>query len=119
MLLHEISDPIKGTLDRWAKQYAPKPDKTPEEIAAREQRNLEYKQQQERIAQTVSAIAPKYSGEQFEEFKQEAEETLSPQDLAMTDLNADFNRYNPDRRAAIAKQDWRPYKPDPNSKWSD
>lgn len=115
MLLNEIIDPNdpihaqrQNAMNRIRQQYAPAKTQSREDQFGHKRRNSEYELRRKRIESALAAIAQKYSGSQFEEFKSEAEHTLSPDELGIVDLTWAFDFFNPDKKAEHEKS-WQSY----------
>src|SRR5271157_2064392 len=104
MLLKEIKDPnVAATLGRFAKDYAPggrlarTPKKSPEELEISRHHHAMDVAHRENAEHALKPIAQKYSGDQVEEFKQEAEQTIPKDVLQGVDLDSMFQLLNPDK----------------------
>lgn len=118
MKMNEIFDPedhkasLQRTMNRFARQYAPEPEDV---VAARKEKNAssqeaarKYNERRKRIEMALEPIAQKYKGDQYEQFKNEAEATLDPEELKMIDLPFTFNMLNPEKIADNTRG-WKEY----------
>jgi cytochrome c551/c552 len=114
MKLNEIHDPedrkvqLQRAMDQLKKQYAPRPQPSAEVVADRRRKFEEHQARRKRVEAALEPIAQKYKGDQFEEFKKEAEATIAPEELKLIDLSWAFDFFNPEKKAAHA-QSWVEY----------
>lgn len=99
---------LQASLNQMAKQYAPRPKPSAAEVEATNQKHAEHKARRDRIEQSLAPIAQKFAGNQFEEFKREAESFIPPEELKIVDLQSVFSFYNPDKKRE-SEQSWVDY----------
>ena len=118
MKVNEIYDPedrqatLKRAMDQLQRQYA---QPSPEVLAARKAKQEasrkasdEHNARRKRVEAALEPIAQKYRGDQFEDFKREAEALVPPEELKTVDLNFVFSYYNPDKQEENRKS-WEDY----------
>lgn len=113
MLLNEINDPnrqaqLASALANMHAQNRPRPKPSQEQLDDRKRKNDEFNARRDRVEAALEPIAQKYSGDQFEQFRQEVESTISPEELKAVDIASAFRRFNPEAKAAFAKS-WDDY----------
>lgn len=103
---------LQASLAQLQRQYAPP---SPEVLAHRKAKNAEaqergrqHEERRKRVEMALEPIASKFKGDQFEEFKREAEALIPPEELKTVDLQSVFSFYNPDKKREH-EQSWIDY----------
>lgn len=104
MKLNEIQDPkFAAALKNLQATNRPRPQPLPGDMDARRQRQDEFQARRQRVEQALEGLAQKFSGEQFELFKQAAEQQIPADELKLVSLDTMWRQYNPEAKSQNAK----------------
>lgn len=99
---------LDAAMKSIARQYAPRPRRSPEEEAKKKAEWDQYRAKRDSIEKIAGEVAAKYTGDQFEQFKAEVANLIPASDLKMIDLNTVWHLYNPDAME-VSRKSWDDY----------